>query len=248
MTASERATELSKKLSNPIADLISVPLQYNFDDNYGEMDKGSKSQLNIQPVAPFSLTEDWNVVTRTIVPVIGIQDMPGVGDESGLGDITASQFFSPKAPSASGWIWGAGIVELIPTATEDALGGGKWGIGPTAVALRQEGPWTVGGLMNQIWSVAGDSDRSNINSLFLQPFVTYLIEKTKTTLILNTESTYDWVTEQWSVPINAGVAQLFKVGPQIMQLEVGARYWADSPENGPEDWGLRVQLTLLFPK
>jgi hypothetical protein len=249
MSEAEKASELAKKLANPIANLISLPLQYNYDENYGANDQGSKSQLNIQPVAPFAISEDWNVITRTIVPVIALNDMPnGVGDKSGLGDITASQFFSPKDPTSNGWVWGAGPVELIPTATDDALGGGKFGLGPTAVVLKQVGPWTIGGLVNQIWSIGGPSDRADINSLFIQPFAAYIIEKTKTTISLDTESSYDWETEEWSVPVNMSVAQLFKVGPQIMQLELGARYWAESAAGGPQDWGMRCQLTFLFPE
>lgn len=244
----DAAAELAKKLSNPIASLISVPLQYNYDENYGPNDEGSISRLNIQPVIPFSLNDEWNLITRTIIPLVDQNDVPVKGSgESGLGDITASQFFSPKAPGWRDWIWGVGLVELLPTASDDALGGEKWGIGPTAVALRQVGPWTYGGLVNHIWSVAGDDKRADINVTFIQPFLSY-VTKTKTTFGLNTESSYDWENEQWSVPINLSVAQMFKIGPQIMQLSVGARYWAESPENGPKDWGGRAQLTFLFPK
>ena len=244
----DEAAELAKKLANPIASLISLPLQYNYDEYGGLNDDASVNVLNVQPVIPFSMTENWNVITRTILPFIDRQDFPLPDmNESGLGDIIASQFFSPKSPTAGGWIWGAGPVELLPTATDDVLGGDQWGIGPTAVALKQTGPWTVGLLTNHIWSVAGDSDRDDVNATFLQPFVSY-ITTTKTTIGLNTEATYDWENEQWSVPVIGQVAQLFKIGPQILQLAVGAKYWAESPENGPEDWGLRVQLTFLFPK
>lgn len=244
----DAAAELAKKLANPISSLISVPLQYNYDENYGPNDEGSVSKLNIQPVIPMSLNEDWNLITRVIVPVIDQNDLPAKGQgESGLGDITASLFFSPKAPTPGGWIWGAGPVEILPTAADDALGGEQWGLGPTAVALRQGGPWTYGGLVNHIWSVAGDDDRADINATFMQPFVSY-VTKTHTTLGVNTESSYDWENEQWSVPINLTVAQMLKVGPQIVQLSLGARYWADSPDGGPEDWGGRVQLTFLFPR
>ncbi|OKY74634.1 MAG: hypothetical protein BM485_12360 [Desulfobulbaceae bacterium DB1] len=244
----DNAAELAKKLANPIASLISVPLQYNHDEYGGINDDASVSRLNIQPVIPFSLGEEWNMITRTIVPLIDQQDFPVEAmNESGLGDITASQFFSPKAPSAGGWIWGVGPVELLPTASDEVLGGEKWGIGPTAVALKQAGPWTIGFLGNHIWSVAGDDDRADINATFLQPFVSY-ITKTKTTFGLNTESTYDWEAEQWSIPLIAQVAQLFKIGPQIMQLSVAGKYWAESPDNGPEDWGFRAQLTFLFPE
>lgn len=246
--AADAQAELAKKLANPVASLISVPLQYNYDENYGPNDEGSVSRLNVQPVIPLSLNDDWNLITRTIVPFVDQQDIPAKGQgESGLGDVTASQFFSPKQPTASGWIWGAGPVELLPTASEDTLGGEQWGLGPTVVMLKQIGPWTVGGLANHIWSVAGEDDRADISATFLQPFVSY-ITKTKTTLGLNAESSYDWENEAWSVPVNATVSQLLKVGSQILQLSVGARYWAESPDGGPEDWGLRAQLTFLFPK
>ena len=109
------------------------------------------------------------------------------------------------------------------------------------------GPWTVGGLANHVWSVAGDDDRPDINTTFLQPFASY-VTGTKTTFGLNTETSCNWENEEWSVPINLTVAQMFKIGPQIMQFSLGARYWADSADGGPEDWGGRVQLTFLFPK
>ncbi len=244
----DEAVELAKKLANPIASLISVPMQYNYDEYGGRNDGASVSRLNIQPVIPISLNADWNLITRTIVPLLDQRDFPlDAMNESGLGDITASQFFSPKAPTARGWIWGVGPVEYLPTATDKYLGADKWGLGPTAVVLKQRGPWTVGMLVNHIWSVAGDDDRPDINATFLQPFVSY-ITKTRTTFGINTESTYDWKNEAWSVPVIAQVAQMFKVGPQICQLTVGAKYWAESPDDGPDGWGLRVQLTFLFPK
>jgi len=244
----DAAVELAKKLANPISSLISVPMQYNYDEYGGLNDGASMSRLNIQPVIPFSLSNEWNLITRTIVPLVDQQDFPLEGmNESGLGDIVASQFFSPKAPTARGWIWGMGPVELLPTASEDLLGGEQWGIGPTAVVLKQQGPWTAGFLGNHIWSVAGEDDRSDISATFLQPFLSY-ITKTKTTFGISSESTYDWESEEWSIPAIAQVSQLLKIGSQIIQLTLGAKYWADSPDNGPEDWGLRAQLTFLFPK
>lgn len=246
--AADSDEELAKKLANPIASLISVPIQYNYDNHYGLNDDGSVNRLTIQPVIPFALNNQWNIITRTIVPFIDQHDIPMKGmHDSGLGDIVASQFFSPKAPTAGGWIWGVGPVELLPTASHKTLGGEQWGLGPTGVVLRQDGPWTVGLLANHIWSLGGEDDRANINATFVQPFVSYIM-KTKTTFGLLTESTYDWEGNHWSVPVIAQVAQMFKIGPQILQFTLGAKYWAASPDNGPENWGLRAQLTFLFPK
>jgi len=245
--AEESQAELNKKLSNPVADLRSVPLQYNYDKGIGSAD-GNKTTLNIQPVLPFDLNHDWNIISRTVLPVIEQHNVFGPsGDQSGLGDTVQSLFFSPKAPTSGGMIWGAGPVFLLPTATKDELGSKKWGIGPTAVALVQTGPWTYGALANHIWSVAGDSNRADVNSTFVQPFFAYST-KTYTTFSLQSESTYNWVTRQWSVPINLQVGQLFKIGSQIQQLTLGARYWAQSPVTGPSGWGFRIQYTLLFPK
>ena len=241
--------ELAKKTQNPIADLASLPFQYNYDEKIGPTEDGKKSVLNIQPVIPFSLNQDWIIISRTIVPLIDQKDsLPnGAADASGLGDIVQSLFFSPKKPTERGWIWGVGPVFQLPTASEDILGTKKWGIGPTAVALKQEHGWTVGILANQIWSVAGDNARQDVSATFLQPFLSFTT-RTYTTFGVNTESTYDWKAEQWSVPVNFLVSQMFKVGPQIMSLQVGVRHWADSPPNGPEGTGYRLQLTFLFPK
>jgi hypothetical protein len=240
--------ELAKKLANPVASLISVPIQANYDENIGPNEDGSVWRINIQPVIPISLNEDWNLISRTILPVIDQEDIPVKGKgESGIGDVLQSLFFSPKEPTARGWIWGAGPVLLLPTASEDVLGTEQWGIGPTAVGLKQVGPWTYGALVNHVESFAGEEDRADVSATFIQPFLTY-ITKAKTTIALNTESTYDWENEEWSVPINFNVLQLLRIGPQIVQVGVGVRYWADSLDNGPQDWGARLQLTFLFPK
>ena len=244
----DQAAELAKKLSNPVASLISVPLQYNYDEYSGTNDGASASKLIIQPVIPFSLNNDWNLITRTLIPLVDQEDFPVAAlNESGLSDTTASFFFSPKSPTADGWIWGAGPVVLLPTATQDTLGTEKWGLGPTGVALKQSGPWTFGILAGHVWSVAGNDSRADISSTTLQPFFSYTT-KSHTTVGAYTESAYDWKGEQWQVPLIVQAGQLFKIGPQIMQLAVAGKYWAKAPDNGPEGWGLRVQLTFLFPK
>jgi len=246
-TASDE-TALAKKLANPVADLISIPLQYNYDHDIGPADQGNRLLINIQPVIPVSLGKNWNLITRTILPISAQVDIPNNGDrKSGLGDTLASQFLSPKTPTESGWILGAGPAELIPTATDHSLGGQKWGAGPTAVALKQRGPWTYGTLANHIWSVAGNDNRSDISATFIQPFLTY-ITPTKTTLALNTETTYDWEANDWAIPLNFNILQLLKFDSQIIQAGIGARYWAASSANGPEGWGFRATFTFLLPK
>ena len=242
------AEDLAKKLANPVAAMISVPFQLNYDHDIGNAREGKRWTLNIQPVIPVDLNTDWNLISRTIVPVTWQDEVvPGAGSQFGLGDTLQSVFFSPKKPTADGWIWGAGPVLLLPTGTDDLLSGRKWGAGPTGVALRQDGPWTYGMLANHVWSFAGDSSRNNINSTYLQPFVSYTTP-TAWSFALNTESSYDWRNEQWSVPANAIVSKVFQAGGQTLSVGAGARYWVDSPDAGPHGWGLRFIVTLLFPK
>jgi hypothetical protein len=240
------AAELAKKLSNPVASLISVPIQANWDFGIGPED-ATRTTINIQPVIPFSISEEWNVITRTILPVIHAESpVAGGDDEFGLGDTVQSFFLSPKEPTGSGWIWGAGPVLLYPTATEEALGTEQWGAGPTAVLLKQQNGWTYGLLANHLWSYAGDDDRADVNATFVQPFLSFTT-KTFTTFTLNTESTYDWTGEQWTVPLNLQASQLFKVGKLPLSVGLGGRYYAEKPEGGPE-WGLRFIVQFLFPK
>ncbi|MBY5316771.1 transporter [Rhizobium leguminosarum] len=243
----DTSSDLAKKLSNPIASLISVPFQLNYDHGYGPLD-GDKATLNIQPVIPFSLNADWNLISRTILPVTYQNDVAGPsGSQFGLGDVLQSFFLSPAKPTDGGLIWGAGPVFLIPTATDDLLGGEKWGAGPTIVALKQDGPWTYGVLANHIWSFAGNEDRNDISNTYMQPFLSYTTP-TAWTFALNTESTYDWKTHDWSVPINVTVSKLVKVNEQPISLTAGLRYWAAAPDDGPEGLGVRLGLTFLFPK
>lgn len=239
---------LAKELANPVAALISVPIQANYDEDFGVDNEGAALRINVQPVIPFSIGTDWNLISRTILPVLYQDDIPVPGSSKfGLGDTVQSLFFSPKATTAGGWTWGAGPVFLIPTATDETLGSEKWGLGPTGVALRQVGPWTYGALANHIESFAGTSRRADVSATFIQPFLTY-ITPTQTTFALNTESTYDWETNKWSIPINFNVAQVMRFGNQLVQIGGGLRYWVTTPDAGPEDWGLRLQFTLLYPR
>ena len=242
--------DLAKALANPIAALISVPFEFGYNQGYGSED-GEQLVLNIQPVIPISLNEDWNLISRTILSVVWQDDIAGQsGEQSGLGDTLQSFFFSPSAPLDLGsgdLTWGVGPVISIPTATDDLLGSGKLGLGPTGIALIQSGHWTYGALVNHVWSVAGESGRDDVNASFIQPFLVYTTP-TAWGFGVNSESTYDWETEQWSVPIKVFVNKLTTIGSKKVQFQLQGRHWADSPPGGPEDFGLSFKITFLFPK
>lgn len=242
------AQDIAKKLANPVSAMYSLPIQFNYTRGYGVNDNGNQYLMNIQPVLPFTLNDDWNIISRTILPVIRRDDIPsGRGIQGGIGDVVQSFFFSPSVVGESGWIWGAGPVFLLPTGTND-LSAKKWGVGPTAVALKQEGPWTYGGLANHIWSVGGnDTVVDNISQTFLQPFVSYST-KGGLTYSLLTESTYDWENEQWNVPLIFAATQLGKIGNQIVSYGGGITYTAEASDGAQEGFGFRVVFTLLWPR
>ncbi|AJY46369.1 hypothetical protein [Martelella endophytica] len=238
---------LAKQLSNPVAPLTVLPFQFNYDRGYGP-DKGDQLQLNIQPIVPFKLNEDWYLITRTIVPIEQQTDIAGPsGSQFGIGDTLMSLFLSPVNPGVNGLIWGAGPVFLFPTATDDLLGSEKWGAGPTGVVAFENGPWTTGLLANHVWSFAGADDRTRISTTMTQPFVSYNT-KSAWTFSLTSEAEYDWVADDWIVPIDFTVGKLVMAGKQPVSLSLGARYWATAPDNGPEGWGLRAVVSFVFPK
>ena len=242
----DQAAELAKKLANPIASLISVPIKYSWDTGIGPAEANQSTWI-LQPVIPFSIGTDWNLINRTILPYVDLQSpVAGGPNESGLGDITQSFFFSPKALTASGWVWGAGPVLYYPTSDNALLATKKGGAGLTVVALKQYSGWTYGMLANHIWSKFGPSDSLDYSSSFVQPFLSYTT-RTYTSFGVNSESTYDGKTRQWNIPINLSVGQLLKIGPQPISLTVGARKYVERPGGGPS-WGWSFQVTFLFPK
>jgi hypothetical protein len=222
-----------------------VPFQNNFDFGLGPNDNGFRYTLNFQPVIPLGLNPNWNLISRTIVPIMHQSDVVQGTSQSGLGDIVQSFFFSPNKTKP--FIWGFGPVLLLPTATNDLLGGKKFGLGPTLVVLKQKQGWTYGSLLNHIWSVAGDDARPDVNATFLQPFVSYTT-KTAWTVSLNTESTYDWTAQKWAVPINFSVSKLMRFGKQPVSIAAGPKCWATNPSGAPSGCGLRFSVTPLFPK
>src|SRR5262245_8492834 len=231
----QSADEMAKQLSNPIASLTSVPLQSNYEGGAGVDGEGTRYRLNLQPVIPISISARWNLISRTIVPLIR-QDgvLPGEREQSGVGDTLQSLFFSPKSPTSSGWVWGVGPVFLLPTASDELLGGERWGAGPTAVALRQTSDgWTYGALVNHVASFGGDEKRRDINTTFLQPFAARRIGPGRT-VSMNMESTYDWQSDAWTVPLNLGVSQVLPIGGQLVSLQLGGAWYVEAPPGAPQ--------------
>jgi len=242
-------TDLAKKLNNPVAALISVPVEYIVDKSIGALNQGKVTQFKFSPVLPFSLNDNWNIISRTIVSYVEQEEIPTKEmSESGWSDIAESIFFSPKEPKKNGWIWGVGGIFLLDTASKDQLGSGKWAMGPTAIGLKQQGSWTYGALAHYLKDVSGDDERADIEQAFLQPFMSYIISKSKTTFTLQSESMRDMDKGETSSVATFQVGQMFKIGSQIMQARIGVRHWLDSTTFGPDGTTITAKLTLLFPK
>lgn len=249
VSAAQPASEedLAKETQNPVSDLISVPFESNFNFGVGPNDD-LQSILYVQPVVPFRLSEDWNLITRTIIPLIDQPELgPGVGDVFGLGDIQLSQFLSPAKSGAL--IWGIGPIFQFPTATDDALGSDKWSAGPTAAALTIRGPWVAGALVNHLWSFAGDDDRADVNQTLIQPIVNYNLPggwflSSVPYITANWEKDGD---DRWTVPIGIGVGKVHRFGTQPVSLQLTPYYNVVRPDDAAE-WTLQFRINLLFPK
>jgi hypothetical protein len=246
-TATEAETaKLQRETQNPVANLISVPFQNNFNFHVGP-ERVTQYILNVQPVIPITLNDDWNLITRWIMPFID-QPSPAHGTRSaaGLGDINPTFFFAPT--HLGKLILGVGPTCTLPTATDPLLGAGKWDLGPSVVVLTMQGPWVFGALANNQWSYAGWGDHS-INQMLVQPFINYNLDKgwyfTSAPII-----TANWNAkgrDVWTTPIGAGAGRLFRVGKLPVNCQLGAYSNIHTPEFGP-DWQLRFQVQLLFPK
>ena len=244
--AADDAAAIAKKLANPIGALISVPFQNNTDVGIGEYN-GSRNTMNFQPIVPISLSAKYSLITRYIVPVIAQHDITGEGtQEAGLSDILVSGWLS-NAVVKNGVVWGVGGAFLVPTATDDLLGTKKMGVGPTIIALQQKNGWTYGALMNQIWSVAGDADRADVNQMYLQPFLTYNW-KTGSGLTINSELTQNWEAGTTNAFVNIMAGALTKFGKQLVQFQVGPRIHVAAPEGNKARFGVRTAVIFVFPK
>jgi putative flippase GtrA len=240
------AQAIADKLSNPVSNLISVPFQSNVDYGIGPY-HGSKYTLNFQPVIPIQLNKNLNLITRYIIPIVDQHDISkDGGNEFGLSDATITGFFAP-AKANGGLIWGLGPAFLVPIATNDFLGTKKWGVGPSALVLKQSTGLIFGFLVNQIWSFAGDKNRSDVNQMFLQPFFTHNW-KSGAGIGINAEITANWQAHTTTAFINPIITGVTKLGKQTVSLGVGPRIPVASPVENRADFGLRAVLTFVFPK
>jgi hypothetical protein len=251
ITAQEpSAADLAKQLSNPVASLVSIPLQYNWDQGVG-IDDDTRTTMNFQPVIPLGISDDWNLIIRWIMPYVSQPRLAdGVGPTSGFSDIVASTFFSPAEPGA--FIWGVGPVFLLPMSNDPLLGTGKWAAGPTFVILKQLGSTTLGALANHLWSFAGDdftggAPRGDVNGTFIQPFVSYTTASA-VTYSLNVEAAANWeADEEWTVPLHLAVTKLTRFGPFPFSIGGGVGYFLTAPNDQP-DWRFRLIGTVLLPR
>ncbi|MCI0538377.1 MAG: hypothetical protein L0Z50_24480 [Verrucomicrobiales bacterium] len=244
MVAQQSADELAKQTQNPVASLISVPFQGNWDMGIGSR-QTTGTTLNIQPVAPFALTKEWNVILRVIMPAVSQPTDTGPRI-NGMGDTVTTVFLSPARSGKV--IWGAGPVLLVPTATNNALGTEKFGLGPSVVVLVQPGKWTVGMLWNQIWSVDGAPDRADVNQGFFQPFANYNLGD-GVSLGASIEATGDWeaANDTWTSFLLFSASKVALLGKRPVNFSVGAGPAFASPSGGA-DWKLRLAVVFLFPR
>jgi hypothetical protein len=235
--------ELARAAQNPIASMISVPIQNNTNFDFGPREK-TQNVMNVQPVIPFSISENWNLITRTIVPIISQPGfVPGQSRENGLGNTLFSSFFSPK--DSGKWIWGAGTALQLPTSTDDQIAPDEWAAGPSLVVLTMPGKWVMGGLISNIWDISADE---SINFLTVQPFLNYNFDGgwylTSSPVI-----TANWeADDEWTVPVGGGFGRVFRVGEQPVNAQFQAFYNVEKPDDIGPEWTARMQLQFLFPK
>ncbi len=244
------AEELAKLAQNPVGNLISVPFQNNTNLNFGP-EKGTQNVLNIQPVIPVEISKDWNIITRTIIPVVWMPALsPEIGSKTGLGNIDFSALLSPADPGHL--IWGAGAIFQLPTNSSGELGNKNWGMGPEFVVLHIEhgDPWVYGVLVNNIWSLTSDKQGGSYSNGIVQPFLNYNVPDgdglyyTASPLL-----TVDWKADgtKWTVPLGGGVGKIFHFGKLPVNTQLTAYYNVVRPDY-QANWQIRAQVQLMFPK
>lgn len=242
-TEHEDAAALALKSANPVANMISVPIQLNLGFGTGEYKRPSQL-LNLMPVIPFNLFS-WRVINRIIIPISNQPDSTENGGYyTGLGNINYSMMFVP--PSKGKIQWGFGPAFNIPSRSNKYLGSDAFGVGPAIVFVLTSGNWVAGVTANNVWSFASDK---NLNQLFLQYFIHYNIKK-GWYLDSGPMLTANWNApegEQWTVPVGAGFGKVFKAGNQSMKLQ-GEYYYNVVAPIGAPDWTIQILFVLLFPQ
>lgn len=243
-SSSNNASDIAAKLTNPVADMISVPFQYNYDANIGLDKKGTSNSVLVQPVVPLKLNHDWNYIVRPIVPLQSLSGADGFSG-TGMGPITVETFFSPR--NSSEYIWGVGPIVTTPSVSGNHYGTSQTGVGVTAVGLMMKAPWSIGLLTYNTWGTGGNTSGGTANNLYYQPFVSY-VTKDAWTYSLNTQSIFNWDTRRAENPMNAAISKLVKFGETPVSLSVGARYYLSSVPGGPSGWGARASVTFVIPE
>ena len=239
-TANDSRADLAEELSNPVAPLLGVQLQSDLEWRGGPAADGFRWTLTLQPVVPFSIATNWNVISRANLPFVHQTDLVAVdSSETGLANTTVSLFLSPKTTRVRGLTWGLGPIVALP-ATDDQLGAEELGLGPTAAVIHTVGPVVYGILVEQVWSLGGGSH------IYLQPQVSWTVNQAGMTLEARSETTHEWNTPQWTVPVIADVAQVAKVADQTFEVSFGAIAYVERPDDAPR-WGFRASIRLVVP-
>jgi hypothetical protein len=250
-SAEMSAEELAKIAQNPVGNLISVPFQNNTNLNFGP-EKKTQDILNIQPVIPLEVSKDWNIITRTILPVVWNPSLgPDIPSKDGISDMVFTAFLSPANPGH--WIWGVGPVVQLPTNSNRELGNKNWGLGPSAVVLHLEhgDPWVYGALVNNIWSLTSNKQGGSYNNGLIQPFVNYNFPEHEGLYLTSSPIlTVDWKahgSQRWLVPIGGGIGKIFHLGKLPVNTNVAAYYNVARPDF-QANWQIRATVQLMFPK
>ncbi len=243
-SGSTSSSALASKLANPVADLISVPVQFNWYRGLGLDGEGQAYDMVFQPVVPIKLNNDWNYIVRPVL-TLGVQNNVNGYSGSGAGPVVVETFFSPNTDS--NFVWGVGPVLSTPALSGNRWGTAQTGAGLSAVALYSGKPWTAGVLAYQTWNVGGSDVAATANNTYWQPFVAYVTPKAWT-FSLNTQSSFNWDSRRAQNPLNFDISKLTRWGDVPVSLQIGARYFLSSVPGGPSGWGIRAGITFLFPK
>jgi hypothetical protein len=237
-------SDLAKKTQNPVSNLISLPFQNNTSYDYGPRER-TQNVMNIQPVIPLSINDEWNLITRTIFPIVSEPStVPGQDRQNGTGDTTFTAFLSPKEPAFGSLIWGAGPIFNIPTASDDRLGADLWGMGISAVGLTIQGPIVAGAIVSNTWNLEGE----DFSRFLLQYFVNYNLAN-GWYIVSSPIMTADWEADDdaWTIPVGGGFGKVHRFGNLPVNLSVQAFYNAEKTKFGG-DWSSRLQVQFLFPR